>query len=588
MLFLVSIFILQKQIYHFFFLHLLLTCIKFGNITNLINTQMKKTFTFLFLLFCMCCFYAQTPYAIGHHSEDPGYLDVSRNRDVFTEIYYPANIAGDDVPAANGQFPVIVFGHGFVIRWDAYDFIWEYFVAKGYICAFLRTEGNTSPSHTDFGGDMAFLATYIPTVLNTSDPILQGHVKNKTAIMGHSMGGGSSYLACANNATPTTFISLAAATTNPSSITAAANISVPSLTIAGTEDCVAPIVSSGSPANALAMYNALPSSTCKYFVELTGASHCQFTYGSGGGGAADLCYSGEGLSCLFGWGPYITLQQQHDRMFLLIEPWLRYYLQNDCSGWTDYLANLSTLNSSNAITQELHSCSVSIPIAPIITPPAAICEGQSTTLTATGGGTSSYSWSNGTVGVTTTVNTAGNYTATMNNGTCTITSAPVTLVVNSAPAIPTITQNGNTLSTSAMGVSYQWYVNGQVVATTQSFSPTTNGTYTLTVTNLSNSCNASSTPFNFVISAISPALYAYIQLFPNPSQDLVNVQIQLENSADLKIDLLDLQGKMLMSWSLTGKDAYNSTLSVEKYPEGMYFLKISGEKGMAIHRVMKE
>lgn len=316
----------------------------------------KLLFSLVFVL-VVCTSASAQPYSIGHHSEASGYNDPARNRLIPSEVYYPANAAGDDVAAATGQFPVIVFGHGFTLKWDAYNYFWEYFVPKGYICVFPTTEGSLSPNHGNFGADLAFLSAYFPTTINSSDPILQGHVDAKVAIMGHSMGGGSTYLACQNNTQPTTMVSLAAANTNPSSITAAANITIPALLIAGDEDCVAP-----TPANSLAMYNALPLTSCKYLTELKGASHCHFTYGNSGGSSA-LCYSAEGFSCI-GWGPFITAQQQHDRMFLLIEPWFRYHLQANPSGWTDFLTNIATMNGNTQLAQEMHNCTINVGINP--------------------------------------------------------------------------------------------------------------------------------------------------------------------------------------------------------------------------------
>ncbi len=87
---------------------------------------MKKIIPFILLLvFFLSNGYAQN-YSIGHHGQhNPDYFDALRNRNVWTEVYYPANTAGDDVPLAAGQFPVIVFGHGFTLQWSAYDYFWQ-------------------------------------------------------------------------------------------------------------------------------------------------------------------------------------------------------------------------------------------------------------------------------------------------------------------------------------------------------------------------------------------------------------------------------------------------------------------------------
>jgi hypothetical protein len=48
------------------------------------------------------------PYQVGHKQKT--FADPSRsNRNITTEIYYPSDAAGNNVPIAPGQFPVLVF-----------------------------------------------------------------------------------------------------------------------------------------------------------------------------------------------------------------------------------------------------------------------------------------------------------------------------------------------------------------------------------------------------------------------------------------------------------------------------------------------
>ena len=69
------------------------------------------------------------------------FTDATRNnRQVPVAIYYPADVAGNAVPFAPGEFPVISFGHGFVMVHSAYQFLWEALVPSGYIVAFPLTE----------------------------------------------------------------------------------------------------------------------------------------------------------------------------------------------------------------------------------------------------------------------------------------------------------------------------------------------------------------------------------------------------------------------------------------------------------------
>ncbi|MGB6037990.1 MAG: T9SS type A sorting domain-containing protein, partial [Cryomorphaceae bacterium] len=146
------------------------------------------------------------------------------------------------------------------------------------------------------------------------------------AMMGHSMGGGATYLGAAESTEVTTTITFAAADTDPSAISAAANVSVPSLIIAAEEDCVTPVSSNQTP-----MFENIPSGE-KTLAIIDNASHCNFTDGS-----ASLCYLGEAFPCI-GSGPFIPREQQHERVVELLLPWLDQYLRANCSSGEFFLA----------------------------------------------------------------------------------------------------------------------------------------------------------------------------------------------------------------------------------------------------------
>jgi predicted dienelactone hydrolase len=295
------------------------------------------------LLLCFSVFPAILNAAIGHTQIT--YTDPLRaNRAIQTEIYYPAATAGDDVPVSAGTYPVIVFGHGFVMVWSAYQNIWEALVPEGYIVAFPRTEGNISPNHAEFGADLAFLTGKLQSESATNTASLfYGHVNSRSAVMGHSMGGGSSFLAAAGNTSITTMITLAAANTNPSSITAAAQVTVPSLVIAGEFDCVAPPAQHQQP-----MYDSL-SAACKAYVQVSGGGHCYFAETN--------------FNCSFGEGtcspnPTISRIQQQDATQDMAILWLAYYLKDDCQAWTRFGDSLA---QSGRITGQM-SCPMPSPV----------------------------------------------------------------------------------------------------------------------------------------------------------------------------------------------------------------------------------
>ncbi len=289
---------------------------------------MKTNLILLFSVLFYNNLYAQ-PFQIGHTTIN--LIDTSRsNRNIPTEIYYPADVAGNNVSvtlANNGKFPAISFGHGFVMTWDAYQNIWDALVAEGFIIAFPKTEDGLAPSHTEFGKDIAFVLSELLALGEDTSSLFYNRVDTMNCVMGHSMGGGSAFLAAQFSPTVKSLVTFSPAETNPSAIQAAASLSIPSLIFAGGNDCVTP-----PPSNQIPMYDSLQSS-CKTFVSFNGGSHCQM---------AD-----NNFACSFGEStcapqPTITRPEQHSAINRYLLPWLKFSLKSDCFSGAQFDSLITT------------------------------------------------------------------------------------------------------------------------------------------------------------------------------------------------------------------------------------------------------
>jgi len=302
---------------------------------------MKPLFFLLFAMMPLTGLFAQ--FQVGHRQQT--FTDPARsNRSIAAEIYYPAATTGNNVAISTGQFPILVFGHGFVMTWDAYNIVWNALVPEGYIMVFPTTESSFSPSHSNFGQDLAFLVNAMKAEgANTASPFY-GSVAASSAVMGHSMGGGASFLAAEYDTTITTIVTFAAAVTTPSSTLAARNVRISALVIAGANDCVAPPAQHQS-----LMYDSL-SSDCKTYISITGASHCQFA------STNTFCSIGE-ATCTP--APTISRATQQSSTFALLLPWLDYKLKSDTTAATVFqgLVNIGT-----GITS-MQNCTFSTPSA---------------------------------------------------------------------------------------------------------------------------------------------------------------------------------------------------------------------------------
>jgi pimeloyl-ACP methyl ester carboxylesterase len=149
---------------------------------------MKKLLLFVLLL--PTFLFAQS-YNIGHASIV--FYDSIRNRNITTEIYYPADNPGLNEPVSVGSFPVLVFGHGFLMSLDSYQNFWDEIVPNGYVICFPTTEMGITPDHQQFGKDLKFLAEQMQIETQDSNSLFFNSLAPETALLGHSMGGGASF-----------------------------------------------------------------------------------------------------------------------------------------------------------------------------------------------------------------------------------------------------------------------------------------------------------------------------------------------------------------------------------------------------------
>jgi gliding motility-associated-like protein len=204
------------------------------------------------------------------------------------------------------------------------------------------------------------------------------------------------------------------------------------------------------------------------------------------------------------------------------------------------------------------------------------CSNTSTTLTASGA--NSYSWSNGTsvVGTTASINvtTPGTYTvtATGNNG-CTSSASQVitqdlsapTASISSSVANNTLTCTTTSILLTASGNgSYNWTQAGTSLGTGGTLSITTPGTYTLTVT-ATNGCTATS---SVVIS----------QNIQNPTATISNNPNTNTLTCSTTSIALTANGGGTYSWS-NGTTNLGTSATLNVTNPGVYTVTVTGANG---------
>ena len=258
-------------------------------------------------------------------------------RAIGVQIFYPATAAGAEAAPASGQFPVVIFGHGFVMTYDSYSTLYEALAAEGFVVALPVTEGGFSPVHADFAADLAFLARKLPQLNNNGVlPLLQGRIAPRAAIGGHSMGAGCSMIGARNNQDIFALFNLATAESNTSGISSLAgapDVSAPTLILSGERDCVT------DTSVQRQHYDALGSSL-KYLPVLRDLTHCDF-----GNGNSLTCTLGQNSA---GCPNTVANVQAGNAVLHYLLPFLQRCLKNDCIAADTFMKRVSQPDAGTA------------------------------------------------------------------------------------------------------------------------------------------------------------------------------------------------------------------------------------------------
>jgi HEAT repeat protein len=249
--------------------------------------------------------------------------------------------------------------------------------------------------------------------------------------------------------------------------------------------------------------------------------------------------------------------------------------------------------TSNVIPLVVNDTSVSI------TGNAHVCSGQYDTITATAG--SAYIWSPG--GQTTQtilVSTAGNYFVTVSNpNLCSgiTSSASINVTSSASPPIPTITINiigPNSVSLLAVpstGYQYQWLLNNVIIPSANSNNlmyANDTAYYSIMITDIISGCSSTSSSLWWPSSINEINSIGSFNIFPNPSNDIINIKGEGLNNDAYDFSLLNILGQELEKVSVkVDNSKMELKFDTKEYSSGIYYLNIRSEKVNQTYRVEK-
>lgn len=241
---------------------------------------------------------------------------------------------------------------------------------------------------------------------------------------------------------------------------------------------------------------------------------------------------------------------------------------------------------SAALTVTVHAN----PTAPTITAiePTTFCAGGSATLIAEAIDGVSYQWLHdgapiaGATGEQFTALDPGLYAVLVSTaeGCTTVSDTAIVVVVQDAPPQPVISQGLDGLEASGSG-SFQWFLDGQPIpgATSASYEPTVNGTYTVQATD-ANGCSSLSEGWFFLTTGMGSHAEAVLRALPNPTTGALIVEAPAYAQ---RFEVLDITGQRVLSGRLASP---RQAIDLSSAAEGAYFLRVEGAGKQHVLRVV--
>jgi hypothetical protein len=246
---------------------------------------------------------------------------------------------------------------------------------------------------------------------------------------------------------------------------------------------------------------------------------------------------------------------------------------------TTYTVTVTNANGCTAIDNVIVTVTGSTMSVNATSTPQQICEWSSVQLNSSvsgGSGPVTYSWTSTPVGFSSTLQNPSAsplvstvYTVSVTDGTNNATS-DISVTVNSLPAIPTVIQNQNILSSSAASL-YQWYQYSVLMPgeTNQNLNITADGLYQVEITD-TNGCTAISAAIDYFYTGIkNTSVDNLVTIYPNPSTGIIILKGSILEKNNFEIEVFDLCGKLQFQTNS------EKEIDLSLLQEGIYYITIS-------------
>ncbi len=461
-----------------------------------------------------------------------GWTSVTLQREGRTlncRIYYPALSEGSETAIDNlhGPYPVVAFGHGFLMQTSYYLSTFRHLATHGYV---VIAPQFPDTQHELLAYDLNFCVSYIKDMnTNPAHRFYNNIDTGAVGVSGHSMGGGASLIAAVHDSTILVAAPFAAAETTTPVIPRMYLIKGAVYLISAQNDGITPVFSTQLP-----MYqNALP---VKVLPVLRGANHIKFIDVSA-----------------FDWtdpGGYMSRTEQLRLARRLLTSVFGLFLKKDTSYFKYAFGNIIGSDTSVMMTRELK------PLKPL----DFNLENTPDTL------------------YTSSVTLKWHSTHSLNQYDTvkyTVVIAEDSLFNNPVEVTGLISDTAAVVQRSSG--TYFWKVRAQTSPTAYTYS--------------SNSGKIIIASPSFAQEDISVVNNLYLECYPNPSAGNINIRCSApDNDVPVKLSVFDLLGRevVLLHSSYLTSGYYETEFDPGKInaPSGIYFVRLSCGKNAISQKIV--
>lgn len=77
-----------------------------------------------------------------------------------------------------------------------------------------------------------------------------------------------------------------------------------------------------------------------------------------------------------------------------------------------------------------------------------------------------------------------------------------------------------------------------------------------------------------------------VEVYPNPNNGVFDIVVNTENTTDLKIELLNVQGQVIYRNNVKLISQHKEAIDIQSYAKGIYYLRLNSNEGVSVNKIV--